>query len=94
MQESLTNIIKHAKATKVHVTVTSLPRGIEVEVLDNGIGFSPQAQTSGFGLAGMQERVYLVGGTLTVESGDGGTRVRAELPTELLGPSASGQLAM
>jgi signal transduction histidine kinase len=94
VQESLTNIVKHAKATKVHITVTSSPHGIEVEVLDNGIGFSPQAQTAGFGLAGMQERVYLVGGTLTVESGDDGTRVRAELPTGLLGSSASGQLAV
>jgi len=94
VQESLTNIVKHARATKVQVKLTSSPHGIAVEVHDNGIGFSPQARSSGFGLAGMRERVYLVGGTLTVDSGDDGTTVRAELPTGLPGASASGQLAV
>ena len=41
---------------------------VVVTVTDDGVGFDPQASTEGFGLVGMQERVALVGGELTVES--------------------------
>lgn len=47
---------------------------------DDGKGFDPVASTSGFGLAGMRERVQLGGGQLTVTPGPSGTTVRAVLP--------------
>ena len=49
-------------------------------VADDGIGFDPSADTNGFGLRGMRNRVEQVGGTLTVESGPKGTTVRVEVP--------------
>ena len=86
VQESLTNIVKHAKATKAHVTVTASPHGVDGgDRRQRRSASRRRPETSGFGLAGMRERVYLVGGTLTIESGDGGTSVRAELPTGLPG---------
>ncbi len=80
LQESLTNIVKHAKATAVHVMITPAEGGVSLEVRDNGVGFEPAAPTSGFGLAGMRERVFLAGGSLRVESPGEGTVVTAWLP--------------
>jgi signal transduction histidine kinase len=51
-----------------------------VEVQDDGQGFDPEARVSGFGLAGMRERVYLAGGTVELSSGSQGTLVRVRLP--------------
>ncbi len=93
VQEALTNVVKHAHASRAHVAVTVDPGCVRVEIEDDGDGFSTDATTSGFGLVGMRERVYLVGGTLTIDSSaGGGTAVRAELPTSPPAYSA-GQLA-
>ena len=54
---------------------------ITIEIRDNGVGFDLDAGTEGFGLAGIRERVYLSGGSLELESGEGGTVLRAVLPT-------------
>ena len=51
-----------------------------MEIADDGAGFDPAATTSGFGLAGMRERVQLSGGQLSVTPTGEGTTVRAELP--------------
>jgi signal transduction histidine kinase len=80
VQESLTNVVKHAQAHSVRVSVRAAGDRVEVEVEDDGVGFDPAASTSGFGLAGMRERVYLAGGTLEVVPSDVGTTVRASLP--------------
>ena len=80
VQESLTNVVKHAQATLVRVELRRDERDLLVEVTDNGGGFDPQLRHSGFGLAGMHERVALVGGTVDLESGPAGTRVVARLP--------------
>jgi len=80
VQEALTNIVKHAHASRVRAAVRALPDRILIEVQDDGVGFDTEARTSGFGLAGIRERVYLTGGTLRVESGATGTLLRAELP--------------
>ena len=80
LQEALTNIAKHSQATSARVTMRVAGAEVLVEVQDDGEGFDTEAQTSGFGLAGMRERVYLAGGHLDVESGPGGTTVRARLP--------------
>jgi signal transduction histidine kinase len=96
VQESLTNVVKHAKARNARVAVVASPDGVTVEVQDDGVGFAPDAPKSGFGLAGLHERAYLVGGTVTIESGDTGTLVRAELPAQASAagsPSAPAQAA-
>jgi signal transduction histidine kinase len=53
---------------------------LRLSVTDDGRGFDPDAPGAGFGLAGMRERVLLLGGTLDVTSGPGGTRIEATLP--------------
>lgn len=80
LQEALTNVVKHAQASSVRVSVRQDGRELAVEVQDDGRGFDVDARTAGFGLAGMRERVDLAGGTLSLESDHRGTHVRARLP--------------
>jgi signal transduction histidine kinase len=80
LQEALTNIAKHAQATEVQVVARLENGGVSLTVRDNGTGFDPEQRSSGFGLAGMNERIYLAGGELEVSSSPGGTLVRARLP--------------
>ena len=78
VQEALNNIAKHARAREVSVRVTDRDGEIEVLVRDDGNGFDPAQQASGFGLLGMRERLALVNGRLVVESAPGqGTAIRA-----------------
>lgn len=93
VQEGVTNVIKHAHASSVAVTVAASEHEVSIEIRDDGIGFRPDVATGGFGLEGMRERVYLVGGTLTFDSGDVGTVVRAELPLRGAAPAASAAAA-
>ncbi len=90
VQEALTNVVKHAHARNARVAVIASPTRVSIEIQDDGVGFSPDPSAAGFGLEGMRERVYLVGGTLTFDSGDRGTLVRAELPLRAAahGPAA------
>ncbi len=81
VQESLTNVVKHAGARKADVRVRFLETALEVEVADDGHGRTGTPDRSGFGLIGMRERVAVHGGEL--EAGprrDGGYRVRARFP--------------
>jgi signal transduction histidine kinase len=80
VQEALTNVVKHARASRVDVNVTADEQWITIELADNGVGFDVTARTQGFGVAGMRERVYLYGGSLEIESGEQGTRLLARLP--------------
>ena len=85
VQESLNNVVKHAGATEVHVTIRKRDRGIDVTIRDNGRGFAPGAARSdagagGFGLLGMAERARILDATLDVESTPGqGTSVRVHV---------------
>lgn len=85
-QEALTNIRKHARATKVLVSLTASdgPAGqAELNVLDNGQDFSSGADepVSGYGLLGMRERVAILGGTVRAGPGpDQGWRVEVVIP--------------
>jgi signal transduction histidine kinase len=79
VSEALTNVIKHAQAN--HATVTAAVRNgsLQVEVADDGIGGA--SATGSTGLVGLQDRVSVMGGQLTVHSPRGkGTRVDAVLP--------------
>ena len=80
VQEMLTNVAKHARADHVRVAVGIADGRLAIEVSDDGVGFDPDAATSGFGLAGMRERVALSGGQLMVTVGDPGTTVCATIP--------------
>jgi signal transduction histidine kinase len=80
VQEALTNVAKHAHANRVRVLVRESGDELLVEVRDDGAGFASETTSHGFGLAGMRERVSLAGGTLSVDSDERGTLVRARLP--------------
>jgi signal transduction histidine kinase len=80
VQESLTNVAKHADAERVSVAMREGSGRLEVEVRDDGKGFAVGSKTSGYGLVGIRERVELAGGRVRIESGPSGTRVAATLP--------------
>ena len=82
VQETLSNVAKHARAERVGVRVAVDYDVVRVEVADDGRGFNPDAPVEGFGLVGIRERVALAGGQLEIESGPSGTVVRASLPVE------------
>ncbi len=89
-QESMTNIYKHAHATRVEVRFGRISRGIQMEIQDNGRSFSVCDKLGAkgskrLGLLGMQERVRLGRGNFSIESEPGrGTKVRVTFP---LGPA-------
>jgi signal transduction histidine kinase len=74
-QEALANVRKHAGAGRVEVSLDSTGTRTSLAVADDGAGFDPAAPTGGYGLAGMRRRVEEIGGTLSIHSGPGGTRV-------------------
>jgi signal transduction histidine kinase len=80
VQEALNNVAKHARAEHVRVAVIGVGGRLEVDIADDGSGFDSAAKASGFGLAGMRERVGLSGGELTITPTPSGTTVRAVLP--------------
>jgi signal transduction histidine kinase len=81
-QESLNNVLKHARATTVDVTVHQRGRTVTLEIADNGIGFNPDAVDGrGMGMRGLGERAARIGGNLTIDSLPGaGTTVRIVCP--------------
>lgn len=82
-QESLTNVARHAHTNKVRVQLDTRKGVCRLEVRDNGQGFDVKEalQKKSSGLAGMQERVFLAGGSLTFDSAPGkGTTIALELP--------------
>ena len=82
VQESLTNAVKHGRAARASVEVIETDREVCVKVRDDGSGFDPDAETSGFGLLGIRERVELLQGEVDIASAPGeGTTVTAVLPT-------------
>lgn len=79
-QEGLANVRKHSGATRAAVTLVATPSRLSLQVSDNGSGFDPAARRDGYGLGGMRERLALVDGTLTIESGEDGTTLLVTLP--------------
>ena len=90
VQESLTNVAKHAQASKVTITLKEQGASLVLLVRDNGKGFDPNAEEGeSFGLRGMRERALMVGGTVRIRSDAGkGTTVRLRVPMK---PPASAQ---
>jgi signal transduction histidine kinase len=82
VQESLTNVVKHARAANVRIVLARTDDSVSLFIEDDGVGFDPDSPSeSGIGLVGMQERVALLGGRLTIESRPGaGTTFVVEVP--------------
>lgn len=84
-QESLTNVARHAGASRVGVTLSYLDDTVLLDVRDDGVGFhapavAEQPRSDGFGLAGMRRRLASVGGSLAVETAPGeGTAISASV---------------
>ena len=89
VQEALTNVAKHARATVCRVYLQRLPNTVLITIEDDGAGFDLAAaerpgERRGLGLVGIRERVKQLGGTLRLESAPGkGTRLTAELPARV-----------
>ena len=85
LQESLTNVARHARASKVQVQLTwQHQQTLRLHIQDDGVGMAdPEANHAGFGLLGMRERVSSLGGQLFLQSAPGrGFQVQAVLPLE------------
>ncbi len=85
VQEALTNVVKHSQATEISVQLITKSQGqsqsLQIQVQDNGQGFDPSKNTSGFGLRGMQERAIALGGTFQIWSAPrAGCHIDVSLP--------------
>lgn len=84
-QESLTNVARHAAATRVHLSLRLQGDRLRLCIQDNGRGFevTRPREHSGFGLLSMRERVLSLGGTLQIDSApDSGTTITVDIPTD------------
>lgn len=84
VQEGMTNAARHARAENVSVLIAQHGNGLRAIIEDDGIGFNPAAARRNgrsVGIYGMRERAELVGGSLSIESGRGGTTVFVEVPS-------------
>ena len=80
VQESLTNTIKHANASRFEVKILFEPHRTQLQILDDGKGFDPTLPYDGFGLIGMKERASRIGGELSITSAPGkGSEIRVAL---------------
>ncbi|HKR39920.1 MAG TPA: AAA family ATPase [Paraburkholderia sp.] len=81
-QEALTNVARHARASEVIITLEQARGLCVLEVFDDGVGFDPlETRKRSFGLAGMEERVQMLGGQIEISSSPGrGTAIKVTLP--------------
>jgi two-component system sensor histidine kinase NreB len=90
-QECYQNAVRHSGASHVNLSLATADHWLELTIADDGAGFDVAAalrKPDSFGLAGMRERVALMGGTLELHSRPGhGTRVTARLPLEAAAPA-------
>jgi two-component system NarL family sensor kinase len=87
-QEALTNIQRHAHATRVDLRLVASASGLRLTVQDDGIGYDTEALRNdprrGIGLRNMHERLASIGGRLRMQSRPGATRVVADVPREAI----------
>jgi two-component system, NarL family, sensor histidine kinase DegS len=85
-QEGLTNVARHAHASRVEVSIQRLPKAVYMHIKDNGRAFEVERmwharKSQHLGLLGMRERVEMIGGTFTIESAPGkGTTLQTHIP--------------
>jgi signal transduction histidine kinase len=80
VQEAITNAVKHARPTLITVSCQEDAMHRIMCIVDNGVGFQPDQKTEGFGLVGMRERAFKIGGELRIESGPEGSSVSLTVP--------------
>jgi signal transduction histidine kinase len=83
LQEALTNVARHARATRVDISLQEQDRQLVLHIHDNGRGISDAelSSTSRFGLLGMRERAHIFGGDVMIEAApEGGTVVTVRIP--------------
>ncbi|MCG8367860.1 MAG: sensor histidine kinase [Pseudanabaenales cyanobacterium] len=81
VQEAFTNVSKHSQATQVRLALRQYSKDLSLLVEDNGRGFEPIANTTGFGLQGMRERIEALGGTFLLTSLPGqGCQIQVNIP--------------
>ena len=93
VQEALTNVWKHARASQVNITVRKTDKAISITVSDDGVGMKvkPFSDATSLGMRGMVERARLVGGRLKVKSSPGeGTTIMVRLPLKSDGGDTGG----
>lgn len=80
-QEVLTNVLRHAQASRLAATIAFTSDDVRLEFVDDGCGFDPAARSEGYGLLGMRERVDAMGGRMEVQSSKGlGAKISIRLP--------------
>jgi signal transduction histidine kinase len=91
-QEALANVAKHARATRVALSLRYMGDVVTLDVRDDGIGFDPRSDSApapGFGLSAMRHRIAQVAGSLVVESEPGeGTSVSVRVPALAAGAAS------
>lgn len=87
VQESLTNVTRHSRASHVHISFSPRPQGLLLSIHDDGVGFDPSVvEFTKIGLSGIRERAIILGAELRIDSSpEGGTTVEARIPFESLG---------
>lgn len=80
LQEALANVLKHAKASKVTVTVGMKAEALVISVSDDGIGVEPSIAGAGHGVGNMRQRAERIGGTLHIVASASGTTVKLSVP--------------
>jgi signal transduction histidine kinase len=94
VQEALTNCVRHAKASRIRVSVAGTDDLLTVAVVDDGVGINPESRKSGLGLRGIEERVRDLDGTLEIHSAKGvGTSLTIRIPLPQAKPSEEVQFA-
>jgi signal transduction histidine kinase len=86
LQESLTNVLRHAQATRVRVELRVERSWISMTISDNGVGLLPSGahKPGSFGLVGVEERVKILGGSFSASSGHAkGTTIRVSIPSSV-----------
>jgi signal transduction histidine kinase len=95
VQESLNNIARHSRASHVNIRLRSTDRRLELNISDDGVGFeagSEARKRQSFGIAGMRQRVALLGGTLEISSSPKeGTKIQISLPLDREGQAHPGK---
>jgi signal transduction histidine kinase len=85
IQEALTNIEKHARATRVEVNLRCIDDDLHVTIQDDGIGLSPESdgKPGCYGLIAMQERIFVLGGTIAIRNTKPrGLAIHASIPID------------
>jgi signal transduction histidine kinase len=80
IQEALTNCVRHARASRIEITLSTDASYLHVRVADHGIGMPAGIRRTGLGIRGIEERVKELGGTVTISGKGGGTIIAAHLP--------------